>query len=482
MKKGSEFLHFNFFVVAMDNNASYAEETCVSSPASGTSAASLPPHSERMRAMRELAISLIHDHGIPSDIDRLSILRKDNDRMKLKLNERELQQLLWEARRLGGERPMPLMGGCEILTPSTEWWLDEIIQAGVINLLVAMPKTGKTRFVIRLIKALVYGEKLFLDRTLNWKKPSVLILGNDQTAREWAVLLRVNGLIDERNVLTEKISTIFCKESSEYIDEQGIAHMHGWAKNNSNGIILIDSLATCMPSNGVSENDPEFVQPLALLQEKVAPYGATIILIHHTSKTESSKGVVASRGTSALPALCSQILYLRHDEADCLDENGKKLILTTESRAAQSVELYLTMDKQGEWSAKSSDTLWKERQHKKTLDKLNTRQRETYEQLVLSATEGITAKGLALVVNFDGGDEERKARASLEQLVKFKLAKKKEFSYQGSGGRGVVFYDATIKDVLILKAGEEAPEDEEAPEGVETLSNGSIPDEEDCPF
>jgi hypothetical protein len=482
MKKGSEFLHFNFLIVAMNNISSCAEATSVSSAASGTSAASLPPHSERMRAMRELAINLIHSQGIPSDIDRLSILRKENDRLKLKLNERELQKLLWEARRSGGERPLPLMGGCEILLPSTEWWLDGIIQAGVINLLVAMPKTGKTRFVMRLIKALIHGEKLFLDRTLNWKEPSVLILGNDQTAHEWAVLLRANGLIHERNVLTEKISTIFCKESSEYIDEQGITRMHGWAKNNRNGIILIDSLATCMPSNGVSENDPEFVQPLALLQEKVSPYGATIIVIHHTSKTESSKGVVASRGTSALPALCSQILYLRHDEEDCLDENGKKLILTTESRAAQSVELYLTMDKKGEWSAKSSDTLWKERQHKKTLDKLNSRQREAYEQLVLSATAGITAKGLALIVNFDGGDEERKARTSLEQLVKFKLAKKKEFSYQGSGGRGVIFYDVNVKDVEILKVGGEAPEDEEAPEGVETLSNGSIPDEEDCPF
>ena len=128
-----------------------------------------------------------------------------------------------------------------------------------------------------------------------------------------------------------------------------------------------------------------------------------------------------------------------HDEEDCLDENGKKLILTTESRAAQSVELYLTMDKQGEWSAKSSDTLRKERKHKKTVDNLNSRRRETYEQLVLSATEGVTAKGLALVVNFDGGDVERKACASLEQLVKSKLAKKKEFSYQGSGGRGIVF-------------------------------------------
>jgi hypothetical protein len=450
----------------MKEQAFSAEVTSVSSETSAASAVSLPPHGERMRAMRELATSLIHDQGIPSDIDRLSILRKENVGLRLKLTEKELQKILWEARRINGERPMPLMGGCEILLPSTEWWLDGIIQAGVINLLVAMPKTGKTRFTIRIIKALLHGEDYFLERRLNWRKPSILILGNDQTAREWAVLLRGNELIDKNNVLAESISTVFSKESPEYIDEQGIARMQAWAKQAGGGIILIDSLATCMPSNGVSENDPEFVQPLAVLQEKVAPYGATIILIHHTSKTASSKGVVASRGTSALPALCSQILYLRHDEEGQDDGDGRQLILTTESRAAQSVELYLTMDKKGEWSAKSSDALRKECLHKKIVERLNSRQRDVYEQLVLSNTEGITAKGLALVVSFDGGDEERKARASLDQLVKYGLAKKKDFSYQGTGGRGVVFYDATIKDAESLgKTGE-----------VEEVSEGSRAD------
>lgn len=463
----------------MKDQAFYAEVSSVSSTTSGTS---LPPHGERMKAMRELATTLIYDQSLPSDIDRLSVLRKENEGLKLKLTEKELQKILWEARRLNGERPMPLMGGCEILLPSTEWWLDGIIQAGVINLLVAMPKTGKTRLIIRIIKALLHGEDCFLERRLNWRKPSILILGNDQTAREWAVLLRGNELIDENNVLTESISTVFAKESPEYIDEQGIARMQTWAKHHGGGIILIDSLATCMPSNGVSENDPEFVQPLVLLHEKVAPYGATIILIHHTSKTESSKGVVASRGTSALPALCSQIIYLRHDQEWENDGDAKQLILTTESRAAQSVELYLAMDKNGELSAKSSDALRKERLRKKTMAKLNSRQREAYEQLVLSNPEGVTAKGLSLVMDFDGGDEERKARASLDQLVKFGLAIKKDFSYQGSGGRGIVYYDATIKDEHCFSMTREAPEVEEAPTAIGSLGSESTTDYEDCLF
>ena len=136
------------------------------------------------------------------------------------------------------------------------------------------------------------------------------------------------------------------------------------------------------------------------------------------------------------------------------------------------------MDKKGEWSAMSSDALRKERLRKKTLEKLNSRQREAYEQLALSNTEGITAKGLSLVMDFDGGDEERKARASLDQLVKFDLAKKKDVSCQGSGGRSIVYYDATIKDEEKLDMDGEVPEVEEASEDAE----GSFKNEEDCPF
>jgi hypothetical protein len=81
----------------MKDQASYSEVTIMSSAGSGTSSATLPPHGERMKALREHATSLIHDQGIPSDIDRLSILRKENEGLKLKLNEKELQKLLWEA-------------------------------------------------------------------------------------------------------------------------------------------------------------------------------------------------------------------------------------------------------------------------------------------------------------------------------------------------------------------------------------------------
>jgi len=138
------------------------------------------------------------------------------------------------------------------------------------------------------------------------------------------------------------------------------------------------------------------------------------------------------------------------------------LILSTESRAAQSVEIYLTMGANGEWSAQSIDNLREARQRSKTIEKLTSRQSEAYKQLISTSVNGLTAKNLQLVMSFDGGDEERKARATLEQLATIGLAKKKDISYGPSGGRGVIYYGSAFKENEIQNTTEEDPE---APEG-----------------
>jgi len=93
MEKSAAFSFVPIFILAMNYQASCPEVTGVSSGASGTSSASFLPHGERMKALRELATTLIHDQSTPSDIDRLSILRKENEGLKLKLNEKELQKI-----------------------------------------------------------------------------------------------------------------------------------------------------------------------------------------------------------------------------------------------------------------------------------------------------------------------------------------------------------------------------------------------------
>jgi len=68
----------------------------------------------------------------------------------------------------------------------------------------------------------------------------------------------------------------------------------------------------------------------------------------------------------------------------------------------------------------------------------------------------------------------------LIQLFKFGLAKRKDFSCQGSGGRCVVYYDGTIKDKDNPKTNREAPEDEKAPVGVEGFISDITTDDDTC--
>ena len=77
------------------------------------------------------------------------------------------------------------------------------------------------------------------------------------------------------------------------------------------------------------------------LQEVVAPYGVTLIVIHHSGKQSLDSGaVMASRGTTVLPAAISQIINLkwfkRHE-----DRQDKRVLLETEGRGESLEALIL---------------------------------------------------------------------------------------------------------------------------------------------
>lgn len=116
------------------------------------------------------------------------------------------------------------------------------------------------------------------------------------------------------------------------------------------------------------------------------------------------------------------------------------------------------------------------------VEELYPRQRGTDEQLVLSNTEGVISKGYLIVANIDSGDEERKACASNDQTVKISLVKKKDFSCQGPSGRGVVYYDVTMKDKSALKMNREVLEDEDAPIDTEVFITDVTTGEDAYPF
>ena len=66
--------------------------------------------------------------------------------------------------------------------------------------------------------------------------------------------------------------------------------------------------------------------------------------------------------------------------------------------------------------------------------------------------------------------------------MKIGLVKKNDFSCQGLGGRGVVYYDVTMKDKYALKMNGKVLEDEEAPIDTDVFITDVTTGEDAYPF
>ena len=88
---------------------------------------------------------------------------------------------------------------------------------------------------------------------------------------------------------------------------------------------------------GSNENSDECLETVHNLLERIEPYGATLVLIHHSSRGNSEKRTsMASRGTGALPAAASQLIQLEHFYKNKTDHRVK---VSTEGSNSRAIDL-----------------------------------------------------------------------------------------------------------------------------------------------
>ena len=93
------------------------------------------------------------------------------------------------------------------------------------------------------------------------------------------------------------------------LTEETIQEMHDIAVKDPNSIFVLDAFATLISGLGLDENHVDAVEPVRMLCEALSPTGATIVLLHHASGTNSNeRAVKASRGNPLLFAK-SEIAY-----------------------------------------------------------------------------------------------------------------------------------------------------------------------------
>ena len=126
--------------------------------------------------------------------DRLIHLRQVAKEKGLNIKESEIRRKIWEGRRRTQGQPEMLTPGMAIDAPKDKWALENIFMAHQSNLLVSLPKVGKTTLFIDLISKWHLGFDEYLGQKLIGKCPPVLIVGLDMNRSDWMPLLGRFGL------------------------------------------------------------------------------------------------------------------------------------------------------------------------------------------------------------------------------------------------------------------------------------------------
>lgn len=402
---------------------------------------------ERMELMRDAVANLLQDGTTP--LDRLPVLRERSSELDLPLRDGELSKLVWEARRALTAPAEALSTGDLLDFTPIPWCWEGLLMREAVNLLIAAPKVGKTSLLIAAIAAWNKG-KTFLGKQFFGECPPVLIVGSDQPQSDWGRMLQKEGLVSEERRILAPIVGLFHSGTPLSLDPEGIEKIAAYAKEHHGLLVVIDSYSRCVSSLGLSERDAEIAGPLADLQEAIACYGATIVVIHHANKGGHESASMASRGSSALPALASQLIHLTRLEQGQEGSMGGKRMLTTEGRGGAPEKMLLELSEEGQWLFRGDgDALLQEQERQKTVGSLNDRQASALEHVEETWEEsegriGLSATVLASLMELRGADPSRVARRLLEQLRERGLVRRKIINLgMGAGGLSTQYVPTT---------------------------------------
>ena len=317
--------------------------------------------------------------------DRIVYLRDKAKNLGLNLRDSEIRAKIWEGRKRSKGLVTMLAPDMEINAPQEVWLVEDLIMKSDTNLLIASPKVGKTTLVIDLIGKWSRGvEDTYLGKKFIGRCPPVFIVGTDMPRSRWLPLLNRFGLAErigkDKWKLLNPIVGLFTQNESLHLDDSGLSRIGELVSKHEGCLLLIDSYSKVVAPLGVKEADASFAGPIGDLQEVVAPFGVTTIVIHHSGKQSLGSGaVMASRGSTALPAAVSQVINLKWFNRD-ENRQDKRILLETEGRG-MSLEAIILQTQYGfETEGNATDVIEKQKEKEK-IARLQDSQAEVFEEV-----------------------------------------------------------------------------------------------------
>lgn len=377
---------------------------------------------ENLGALESKAEQILRDRCIIQS-HRIVHLRTAASGLGLNLRDGELKQFLAEARRrLNGtaeaihDRPVSLA--------PVPWLVDGLLMARCLNLLIAPPKVGKTSLALQMISQWAKGAESYLGRRIITPCPPVLIVGPDMPECDWGLMLKGFDLLQDDLRLKTPVVALFSAGQPITLDVEGIERIASFAAEHPGLLVVLDSIHTATMRLGISENDAEIAGPIQSLIEALEPHGATLLAIHHSNKSRlNDTPTLASRGSSAIPALASHMIGLSRLTQQT-QQNGKadrRVVLRTEGRGGLPLELLVErLEAEGWICHGEAEAIHAERHRQEVERALSDRQAEALELCRDRWQQdglAMDAMDLAPLMGLSGSTAERKARRTLEQLT-----------------------------------------------------------------
>ena len=300
---------------------------------------------EELERIEVRARELCDDRSVKST-ERLIHLRAFcKQEIESPVRDVELRQIINQVRRERLGVAEPIGPEEKLFAEEAPWIWEGVVLKGTTTLVLALPKVGKSRLMTQMIGRLHHGAPDFLGQKLADVCPKVLIVGTDQPKNDWVKCLRLAGLLDEQGNQADCMVGLYTAGCPLHIDEEGIEKIVEYCEEYPGLLILLDSYAKCVQGLGLDERSADIADPLSDLQEAIAPYEATLVVIHHANKqSQGQSASMASRGSTALPAAVSQIVSMARvssEEQSPIARRDNRIKLMTEGREGEPLELLI---------------------------------------------------------------------------------------------------------------------------------------------
>lgn len=332
-----------------------------------------------------------------------------------RLTAHNLEQLLEAAQRRQRPTAAPLLPGAQFSIRATPWAVDGVFRHG-LNLLVGQPGAGKSRLSAAAIAAWLRGDRSWLGREMPCDAPVLqrhaLIIGTDQPLEDWALTLEPVGLVERQatgDAWLHPRLTLHPLESGTMLDTDGLATIRRWCDAHPHGVVLVDSLAACLPP-GIDEDKAAVARPIHALAEAIGRCWA--LLTHHSRKAagrDQNLGVGAGRGSSAIDGAVSRVigLGLIHKMENGVmtpQESDPRRELLSTKRGGATLHLIVSSDGSGFWSNDgSADDLKRQERRERTIAGLTEAQSAVL--AVLDEASGGWLTGRQVVEALEPGQE-----------------------------------------------------------------------------